>query len=85
MNLGNLALNAVKGFFVDELVVKAQELVLTAENSKLSGNQKRQLVLRKLRNLPGELGKKVNQLPRFMVNLLLETVVADVIERTRKG
>lgn len=84
MNVGNLALNAIKGFFADELVIKAQELVLTAENSKLSGNQKRQLVLRKMRNLPGELGKKVQTMPKFLVNLMLEAVVADAIERTRK-
>lgn len=84
MNVGNLALNAIKGFLVDELVVKAQELVLTAENTKLSGSQKRQLVLRKLRNLPGDLGKKVNSMPKFLVNLMLEAVVADAIERTRK-
>ena len=70
MNLGKLVLGTIRGFFQDVLIQKAQELVMTAANTNLTGEQKRQQVLKKLRATPGEIGKQLKTMPNYLVHIL---------------
>lgn len=84
-SLGKLALGLARKMASDLVVKKAQELIITAENSGLSGEEKMRQVKEKLRAVPGDVGQLFGNMPAYLQNLLIESLLADALERLKPG
>lgn len=82
-SIGKLASGLAQKIVSDTVVQTARDIIQTAEDSGLTGEEKRKAVLDKLRNTPGTVSKQFGSLPTYLQNLFLESVLADVLGKLK--
>lgn len=82
-SLGKLAIGLARNVASNTVITKAQELIITAQNSNLSGAEKKRQVMEKLRATPGEIGQQFGNLPGYLQNLLLESVLTEALGKLK--